>query len=110
MVFQGILGQENKTEISSNNIYLLMANSEYDVVLRIDQNMNDDEFNSRIDFLRSFVKDIDISYSRDESGNIETLSSSGGLSSGSCESDDFNYLIIALKGHEWMGCMISDRN
>ena len=110
MGFQGVLGQEKNTETSSNNIIRLMANSGYDVVIRIDQGMNDDEINSRIDFLRSFVEDIDISYSRDGSGNIETLSSSGGLSSGSCESDDFNYLIIALKDREWMGCMISDRN
>lgn len=70
--------------------------------------MNDEELKSRIDALHIFNKDIKIDYSRDESGSIKTLSSSGGKSSGSCKSDDFGFLIISLKDNRWQGCMISD--
>ena len=106
---QNIYAQKNKTQILANNIYQTIANSEFDIVIRIDKDMNDEELKSRIDVLHSFVEGIQIFYSRDESGNIKTLSSSGGKSGGSCRSDDFDFLIISLKDHKWAGCMISDK-
>ena len=108
--FQSVFGQDGSTQILSSNLYQAIADSEYDIVIRLDKDMNDAEINSRIAVLRSFVADIEISYSRDESGNIKTLSSSGGSSSGSCASDDFNFVIIAVKNDVWQGCMIADRD
>jgi hypothetical protein len=107
--FHNVFGQNEMTQISAANIYQAIANSEFDVVIRIDKDMNDEEINSRIGVLRNFVEGIEITYSRDESGNIKTLSCSGGKSSGSCKSDDFDFLIISLKDNKWNGCMISDK-
>lgn len=107
--FQNLFGQNNKTQIAETNIYQAIANSEYDLVIRINRDMNDEEVKSRIDVLQSFNEDIRIDYSRDESGNIKSLSSSGGKSAGSCRSDDFGFLIISLKDNQWKGCMISDK-
>jgi hypothetical protein len=107
--FHNVFGQNEMTQISAANIYQVIANSEIDVLIRIDRDMNDEEINSRIGVLRNFVESIEISYSRDESGNIKTLSSAGGKSSGSCKSDDFDFLIISLKDNKWNGCMISDK-
>ena len=107
--FQGLFGQNNKTQISETNIFQVMADSEFDLVIRINSDMNDEELKSRIDILHSFDEDIKIDYSRDESGNIKTLSGSGGKFGGSCKSDDFGFLIISLKDNHWKGCMISDK-
>lgn len=106
--FHNVFGQNEMTQIPATNIYQAIANSEIDFLIRIDKDMNDEEINSRIGVLRNFVEGIEITYSRDESGNIKTLSSSGGQSSGSCKSDDFGFLIISLKDNKWNGCMISD--
>lgn len=105
--FQGLFGQNNKTQISETNIFQVMADSEFDLLIRINSNMNDEELKSRISVLHSLDEDIEIDYIRDESGNIKTLSSSG--SGGSCMSDDFGFLIIALTDKHWKGCMISDK-
>lgn len=105
--FQNLFGQNNETQISETNIYQAIANSGYDLFIRINREMNDEEVNSRIDVLRSFDKDIKIQYSRNESGNIKTLSSSSGK--GSCKSDDFGFLIVSLKDNQWKGCMIADK-
>jgi hypothetical protein len=107
--FHNVFGQNKMTQISAANIYQVIANSEIDVLIRIDRDMNDEEINSRIGVLRNFVEDIEITYSRDESGNIKTLSSAGSQSSGSCKSDDFGFLIISLIDNKWNGCMISDK-
>ena len=105
--FQNLFGQNNKKQISETNIFQVMADSEFDLLIRINRDMNDEELKSRIDVLHSFDEDIKIRYSRDESGNIRTLSSSSGK--GSCKSDDFGFLIISLKDNQWKGCMISDK-
>ncbi|MBD0852653.1 hypothetical protein [Maribacter arenosus] len=105
--FQNLSGQNNKTQISETNVFQAMAESEFDLLIRIDMDMNDAELKSRIDVLNSFDRDIKIEYSRDESGNIKALSSSG--SGGSCMSDNFGFLIISLKDSKWKGCMISDK-
>ena len=107
--FHNVFGQNDMAQIPATNIYQGIANSEIDVVIRIDRDMNDEEINSRIGVLRNFVESIEISYSRDESGNVKTLSSAGGQSSGSCKSDNFGFLIISLKDNKWNGCMISDK-
>ncbi|MGB5269499.1 hypothetical protein [Eudoraea sp.] len=107
--FQNLFGQNNKTLIAETNLFAAIANSEFDLIIRINMDMNDEEVESRIDVLQSFNEDIRIDYSRDESGNIKSLSSSGGKSAGSCRSDDFGFLIISLKDNQWKGCMISDR-
>lgn len=107
--FQTLFGQNNKTLIADTNLFPAIANSEIDLIIRINMDMNDEEVKSRIDVLQSFNEDIRIDYSRDESGNIKTLSSSGGKSAGSCRSDDFGFLIISLKDNQWKGCMISDK-
>ncbi len=104
--FQNLFGQNNKTQISETNIFQVMADSEFDLLIRINRDMNDEEVKSRIDVLNSFDEDIKIHYLRDESGNIKTLSSSSG--NGSCKSDDFGFLIISLKDNQWKGCMILD--
>lgn len=105
--FQSLFGQNNQTQVAETNIYHEIASSEFDLIVRINMNMNDQEMKSRIDVLRSFDENIEIQYSRDESGNIKTLSSSSGK--GSCKSDDFGFLIISLKDNQWKGCMISDK-
>lgn len=105
--FQNLFGQINKTQISETNIYQVMADSEFDFIIRINRDMNDEELKSRIDVLHSFDENIEIQFTRDESGNIKTLSSSG--SGGSCMSDDFDFLIISLKDNHWKGCMVSDK-
>lgn len=105
--FQNLFGQNDTNQISEANIFEVMANSQFDLIIRINRDMNDKEIKSRIDVLHSFDKDIKIDYSRDESGNIKTLSSSG--SGGSCMSDDFGFLIISLKDNHWKGCMIADK-
>lgn len=105
--FQNSFGQNNKTQISETNIFQAMADSEFDLLIRINMDMNDAELKSRIDVLNSFDGDIKIDYSRDESGHIKTLSSLG--SGGSCMSDNFGFLIISLKDSKWKGCMISDK-
>ncbi|MGB5204635.1 MAG: hypothetical protein WBN63_10640 [Eudoraea sp.] len=107
--FQNLFGQNNKTLIAETNLFAAIANSEFDLIIRINMDMNDEEVESRIDVLQSFNEDIRIDYARDESGNIKSLSSSGGKSAGSCRSDDFGFLIISLKDNQWKGCMISDR-
>ncbi|MCP4976021.1 MAG: hypothetical protein GY931_07645 [Maribacter sp.] len=107
--FQNSFGQNNNMQIPDTNIFQAIANSEFDLIIRIDTDMIDEEVQSRIGVLKSFDKDLEIHYSRDESGDIKTLSSSGGKSSGSCKSDDFGFLIIALKDYQWKGCMISDK-
>lgn len=107
--FQNLFGQTNMTQISETNIFQVMADSEFDLLIRINRDMNDEELKSRIDVLHSFDGDIKIDYSRDESGNIKTLSSSGGQNRGSCKSDDFGFLIISLKDNHWNGCMISGK-
>lgn len=107
--FQNLSGQNIKAQISKTNIFQSMADSEFDLLIRINRDMTDEEIKSRIDVLHSFDGDIKIEYSRDESGNIKTLLSSGGKNRGSCKSDDFGFLIISLKNNHWTGCMISDR-
>ncbi len=104
--FQKLLGQNNKTQIAEKDVYQFIENSELDLVIRIDRDMDDVELKSRIDILHVIDKDIQIDYSRDESGNIKTLSSSGGQFRGSCKSDDFGSLIITIKDDHWNGCMI----
>jgi hypothetical protein len=126
--FQGLLGQNIKKEIQKAEtqiqkaeaqiqqaeaqiqkaeVFEIMANSEFDFIIRINRDMNDEELNSRIDVLHRFDKDIEIQYTRDKSGNIKTFSSSG--SKASCMSDNFDFIIIALKDNHWNGCMISDK-
>ncbi|EAR02997.1 hypothetical protein [Maribacter sp. HTCC2170] len=107
--FQNSFGQNTKTQIPETNVFPAIANSEFDLIIRIDTDMVEEEVQSRIGVLKSFDKDLEIFYSRDETGDIKTLTSSGGKSSGSCKSDDFGYLIIALKDYQWKGCMISDK-
>ena len=107
--FQNVFGQNNKPQISETNVYQKLADAEFDLTIRINSDMNDEELHSRIDVLHSFDEDIEIHYSRDESGNIKTLSSSGGKSSGSCKSDNFDFLIISLTANQWKGFMISDK-
>lgn len=104
---QNLFGQNNKSQNLETNVFQALANSEFDLVIRINRDMNEEELKSRIDVLQSFDEDIKIDYSRDESGNIQTLSVSG--SGGSCMSDDFGFLIISLKDNKWKGCMISDK-
>ena len=104
--FQSVFGQNNNTQNPETNVYQAIANSEFDLVVRINRDMNEEELKTRIDALHIFNEDIKIDYSRDESGNIKTLSSSG--SGGSCRSDNFGFLIISLKDSKWKGCMISD--
>ena len=104
---QNLFGQNNKSQNLEINVFQALANSEFDLVIRINRDMNEEELKSRIDVLQSFDEDIKIDYSRDESGNIQTLSVSG--SGGSCMSDDFGFLIISLKDNKWRGCMISDK-
>ncbi|MDT7827170.1 hypothetical protein RQM65_00655 [Pricia sp. S334] len=105
--FQGLFGQPDETQNNEINTYHEIASSELDLIIRINRNMDDEEIKSRIEILRSFDEKIEIEYSRDESGNIKTLSSSSGK--GSCKSDDFGFLIISLKDNQWKGCMISDK-
>ena len=123
--FQGLFGQNIKKQIQKAeaqmqkaeaqmqeaeekmDIFEVMADSEFDFIIRINRDMNDEELKSRIDVLRRFDKDIEIQYTRDKSGNIKTFSSSG--SKGSCMSDNFDFIIIALKDNHWNGCMISDK-
>ena len=107
---QSVLGQDGSSQSLSSNIYQAIADSGYDMVIRLDKEMNEAEINSLTDVLRSFVPEIEISYTRDESGTIKTLKSSGGPSSGYCASDDFDFLIIAIKDNKWKGCRISDRS
>ena len=104
--FLNLFGQNNKTHNPETIVYQAIANSEFDLVIRINREMNDAEVKTRIDVLHIFNEDIQIDYSRDEYGNIKTLSSSG--SGGSCMSDNFGFLIISLKDSKWKGCMISD--
>ncbi len=54
-----------------------MADSEVDILIRINKDMNDEELKSRIAMLHRFDKAINIDYSRDASGHIKTLASSG---------------------------------
>ena len=105
--FQNLFGQNNKTQSWDTHIFPAIANSEFDLIIRINMDMNDEEVKSRIDVLHSFNEDIKIDYSRDESGNIKILSSSSSKSS--CKSDNFGFLIVSLKDNQWMGCMISDK-
>ncbi|MFH6604357.1 hypothetical protein ACEZ3G_12770 [Maribacter algicola] len=108
--FQNVFGQNNQAEIpKSANMLQAVANSEYDLIIRINRDMNDEEIESRINVLHGFDGDIRIDFSRDESGNIKSLSGSGGKSSGSCMSDDFGFLIIGLKDGKWKSCMIGDK-
>ncbi|QED38083.1 hypothetical protein FK178_10265 [Antarcticibacterium arcticum] len=104
--FQNVFGQNDKTQNPETDVYQAIANSEFDFVVRINRDMNEEELKTRIDALHIFNEDIKIDYSRDESGNIKTLSSSG--SGSSCMSENFGFLIISLKDSEWMGCIISD--
>ena len=62
-------------------MFKAVANSEYDLVVRINRDMSDAEWSSRIELLTSFDKTIKINYTRDKAGNISTLSSSNGRSS-----------------------------
>ena len=64
--FQNVFGQNAKPQISEANVYQKIVDAEYDLVIRIDSDMNDEELKSRIDALHSFDKDIEIHYSRDE--------------------------------------------
>ena len=105
--FQTVLGQNNSISNPETNIYQTIANSEFELVIRINNNMNDEELKSRIDILHRMDKDIAIDYSRDTAGKIKTLSSSGG--GGSCMSENFDFVIISLRNNKWAGCMISDR-
>ncbi|HEA19357.1 MAG TPA: hypothetical protein ENH87_00345 [Pricia antarctica] len=104
--YQNVLGQKDRIQNPDTNIYQTIANSELDLVIRINNNMNDEELKSRIDILHLIDEDIVIDYSRDKSGKIKTLSSSGVGSS--CLSENFDFLIISLKNNKWAGCMISD--
>ncbi|RKN78474.1 hypothetical protein D7Z94_19870 [Ulvibacterium marinum] len=103
--FQSGFGQSSST----SKMFQAMAESESDLLIRINNNMNEKELQSRIAILHHLDKAITIDYSRDASGNITTLSSSGGKNKGSCESDDFGYLIISLQNNRWRNCMISDK-
>ena len=123
--FQGLFGQNIKKQIQKAeaqmqkaeaqmqeaekkmDIFDVMADSEFDFMIRISRDVNDEELKSRIDVLKRFDKDIEIQYTRDKSGNIKTFSYSG--SQGSCMSDNFDFIIIALKDNLWNGCMISDK-
>lgn len=108
--FQNVFGQNNHVEMpDSAKMLHTVANSEYDLIIRINRDMSDEEIKSRIKVLENIDRGIRIDYSRDESGNIKSLSGSGGKSSGSCMSDDFGFLIIGLKDGKWKGCMISDK-
>ena len=109
MGFQNVLGQSNTKQMPEMELMKALANSELDAVIRIDYDMNEEQLKSRIDILHRFDKNIEIEYSRDDSGNIKTLKGSGGKSAGSCESDDFDFLIIGLKDDHWSGCAISSR-
>ncbi len=106
--FQSSFSQ-NKTEPKpvSALMFEAVGNSEYDLVVRINSDMNDEELGSRIELLTRFDKAIKIEYSRAKSGNIKTLSSSNGRSS--CASDNFGYLIIGFENGASKGCMISDK-
>lgn len=90
-------------------MFQAMADSEFDLLVRINSDMSDEELKMRIGVLHSFDTEIKIDYSRDASGNIKTLSSSGGKNRGSCKSEDFGFLIIALQDKHWKGCMMSDK-
>ena len=112
--FQGLFGQnikkqiqKSETQIQEAEIFEVVADSEFDFIIRINRDMTDEELKSRIDVLRRFDKDIEIQYTRDKSGNIKTFSYSG--SQDSCMSDNFDFIIIALKDNLWNGCMISDK-
>ena len=123
--FQGLFGQNIKKQIQKAeaqmqkaeaqmqeaeekmDIFEVMADSEFDFIIRISRDVNDEELKSRIDVLQRFDKDIEIQYTRDKSGNIKTFSSSG--SKASCMSDNFDFIIIALKDNLWNGCMMSDK-
>lgn len=89
-------------------MFQAMAESDSDLLIRINSNMDEKELNSQIAILHRFDRAITIDYSRDASGNITTLFSSVGKNWGSCESDDFGYLIISLQNNRWRACMISD--
>lgn len=108
-VFQNILGQSNTKQMPEMELMKALANSDLDAVIRIDHDMNEEQLKSRIDILHRFNKNIEIEYTRDESGNIKTLTSSGGKSAGSCQSDDFGFLLITLQDNHWSGCMISGK-
>ncbi|MFC4096403.1 hypothetical protein [Euzebyella saccharophila] len=108
--FQNSTGQNTDNQERINDIYKTMADSNFDIVIRLDNEMNDNDVNARVKIIKSFVSGAEISYSRDSVGNIKTLLSSGGLSSSSCESDNFGFLVVALKDNEWKGCMIADRD
>ena len=123
--FQGLFGQNIKKQIQKAeaqmqkaeaqmqeaekkmDIFDVMADSEFDFIIRISRDVNDEELKSRIDVLQRFDKDIEIQYTRDKSGNIKTFSYSG--SKATCMSDNFDFIIIALKDNHWNGCMISDK-
>ena len=112
--FQGLFGQNIKkqiqqaeAQIQEAEIFEVVADSEFDFIIRINRDMTDEELKSRIDVLRRFDKDIEIQYTRDKSGNIKTFYSSG--SKATCMSDNFDFIIIALKDNHWNGCMISDK-
>jgi len=99
--------QKAEAQMQKAEIFEVMADSEFDFIIRINRDMNDEELMARIDVLRRFDKDIEIQYTRDKSGNIKTFSSSDGKAS--CISDNFDFIIIALKDNHWNGCMISDK-
>ncbi|WP_282162990.1 hypothetical protein [Ulvibacterium marinum] len=103
--FQLGFGQSSST----SKMFLAMAESESDLLIRINNDMNEKELQSRIAILHHLDKAIKIDYSRDASGKIITLFSSGGKNRGSCESDDFGYLIISLQNNRWRACMIADK-
>ena len=104
-----LAAQGNMAQNAEVNMFQTMAVSEFDLLIRIHQDMNEEEIKTRIDVLQSFDKNIKIDYLRDESGNIKELSGSGGENRGSCKSDDFGFVIIALKNNHWQGCMMSDK-
>ncbi len=103
--FQPGYGQSSST----SKMFQAMTESESNLLIRINSDMNEKELQSRIAILHHLDKAITIDYSRDASGKIITLFSSGGKNRGSCESDDFGYLIISLQNNRWGACMISDK-
>ncbi len=57
--FQNLFGQNNKTQIAETNIYQAIANSEFDLIIRINMDMNDEEVKSQLMFYRVLTKTLE---------------------------------------------------
>jgi len=93
---QNLFGQDDKPEMPpSAKMYHMIADLEYDLIVRINRDMKEEELRARIRVMNSFDASVKIDYSWDESGNIRTLKCTN--SGSSCESDDFGYLIVGFE-------------